>query len=131
MPSELVKVPIHWGHDVVVRLIDCSFTDLLAADLSAIGALSLSGPFLSGHDGFAGSIHAPAVVQLRRLGLPARVNVRLVEWSNHRSELRIAPDSPHFDLWTDQRRQRYFDRVHDAADEIVRVLSRAPVAAVA
>ncbi len=129
MPSELVKLPTHWEHDVVVRRIDCSLADLLAAGWPNIGALNLSGPFVAGHDGFAASLHAPAVVQLRKLVLPARVNVRLVEWSSHSSELRIVPDSPHFDLWTEHRRQRYFDVVHDAADEIVRSLSRMPVTA--
>jgi hypothetical protein len=129
MPTELLELPSRSDLDVVARLIDCPFAALPFADLREIGALSLTGRFVSATQGFTASVHAPAIVQLRRLVLPARVAVELREWSAQYSELRIVPQSPHFELWTEHRRQRYFDVVHEAANQMVRVLERARLAA--
>ena len=128
-PTELTKLRSRWDRDVVVRRIDRPFAELFVADVHAIGALSFTGPFVDGHEGVAALVHAPAVIHLRRLVLPAFVDVQVVEWSRHRTELRIVPDSRHLALWTEHRRHRYFDLAHDAADRMARVLKWAQAAA--
>jgi hypothetical protein len=128
-PTELAELRSHWALDVVVRRIDRPFAELPDGGIDSIGALSFTGPFVDGLDGFSGMVHAPAIVHLRKLALPALVDVQFVEWSRDGSELRIVPVSPYFALWSDHRRDRYFDLVHAAADRIARVAAFAPIAA--
>jgi len=128
-PTEVAELRSYGNLDVVVRRIDRPFTELFVDGVHTTGALTFTGPFVDRHEGFAASVHAPAVVHLRRLVLPALVDVQVVEWSREGSELRIVPDSPYFSLWSEHRRDRYFDLVHDAADRIEFNLMAVPTAA--
>ena len=129
MQTEMGKLESRWEHNVIVRLIDRPLAELFVADLQEIGTLTFAGPFVDGNEVFVSSLQAPAVVHLRRLVLPALVDVQLVEWAHNRSELRIVPRSSHFELWSEHRRRRYFEVAHDAANQMVRVLMCAQVAA--
>jgi hypothetical protein len=128
-PTDLAQLRSRWERSVVVRRIDRPLGALFLADVHAIGALAFTRSFVGEREGPAALLHAPGVVYLRRLVLPAAVEVQVVEWSRHSSELRIVPDSRQFELWGEHRRRRYFDLAHDAADRLVGLLAGAKAAA--
>jgi hypothetical protein len=121
--------PPPWERDVVVRRIGRPFSELCVADLVVPDALRFTGPLMPDDELGAHVLRAPAVIRLRATTVSAVVEVQVVEWSSRISELRIVPRSHFVELWTEHRRRRYFDLVHDAADSLARVLDCRPLAA--
>ena len=56
---------------------------------------------------------------------PERIAVALGPWARDAVEVRVRPVSPRPDRWLGRRQVRYFDRAHEAIDELVRALEHA------
>ncbi len=113
-----------WEREVVVRRIRRPLSEISALDLLT-GAAGFLGPLVSDGDG----LRARAVIRLGGLAVPTVIDVAVVEWSSRVSELRIVPTSPNVARWTEHRRRRYFDIVHELADRLAYVLEARSVAA--
>lgn len=54
-----------------------------------------------------------------------RVEVELGPWARHAVELRLRPVARRPERWSGRRQTRYFDRAHEAIDELARALEAA------
>jgi hypothetical protein len=110
---DMRHVPTPFEHDVVVRRIPRPLAALQLPDTTTVGALRLTGPFISDPIALAPAATAPGV-----LG-HTRVAVEVGSWSDRTSELRVIPRTRHLHLWGERRQRRYFARAHRAADALV------------
>jgi hypothetical protein len=117
-----------WESEVVVRRIARPLSELCLDELRDTDSVRFLGGLMASREGAAVILHVPAVVRLGSLA-STTVEVQVVEWSTRRSELRIVPTSTYVGLWTEHRRRRYFDAVHDVADRLVVALDCVPQAA--
>ena|SRR5205085_3040806 len=111
-----------WESEVVVRRIARPLAELCLEDLADGDRIRFVGSLQASREGDALLLHVPAVVRLGPVARAATVEVQVIEWSTRRSELRIVPASSHVALWTEHRRRRYFNAVHDFADQLALVL---------
>ena len=124
-----VSSRLPYDYDVVTRRINQPLSSLrnVVSDVPArIGALALDAPFADNRRRdttwhTTGRLYGEGT----RLMRYTRVDVELIGWSEHSSELRVRPATRRVPVWGQRRQRRYFRLAHHVADDLAQWLDAA------